>query len=116
MGGKLYPNDVLDQARTASVAWKQIDPELAIGELTCAALEAQLGQVDPLVSQLTALETQMTNLRNQRDALYGAIWDKVKRVKNGVKAIYGDDSSQYEMVGDTRRSERKTSARKTAAA
>ncbi len=30
----------------------------------------------------------------------------------GVKAIYGDDSSQYEMVGGTRLSERKTYARK----
>ena len=35
------------------------------------------------------------------------IWDVVKRVCAGVKAIYGDDSSQYEMVGGTPMSERK---------
>jgi hypothetical protein len=35
------------------------------------------------------------------------MWDKVKRVRAGVKANYGDDSQQYEMVGGTRMSERK---------
>ena len=50
--------------------------------------------------------------RNQRDALYAQIWDKVKRVRNGVKGIYGDDSSQYEVIGGTRLSERKTPTRK----
>jgi hypothetical protein len=29
-------------------------------------------------------------------------------VRSGVKAIYGDDSLQYEMVGGTRLRERKT--------
>lgn len=33
---------------------------------------------------------------------YEGLWDKVKRVRNSVKANYGDDSSQYEMVGGMR--------------
>jgi hypothetical protein len=41
------------------------------------------------------------------------MWDKVKRVRAGVKANYGDDSSQYEMVGGTRLSERKSPTRRT---
>ena len=56
----------------------------------------------------------MTDMCNQRDAFNQTIWDTVKRVRGGVKAIYGDDSSQYEMVGGTRLSERKTAARRTA--
>jgi len=32
-----------------------------------------------------------------------------------MKAIYGDDSSQYEMIGGTRLSERKSPARKAKA-
>jgi hypothetical protein len=35
----------------------------------------------------------------------------MKRVRAGVKANYGDDSQQYEMVGGTRMSERKTPRR-----
>jgi hypothetical protein len=61
---------------------------------------------------MNTLEAQFTNMRNQRDALYQEIWDKVKRVRNCVKANDGDDSSQYEMVGGIRLSERKTAARK----
>jgi hypothetical protein len=61
---------------------------------------------------VNALEAQITNMRNQRDTLYMELWDKLKRVRNGVKANYGDDSSQYEMVGGTRRSERKSPVRK----
>ena len=66
-----------------------------------------------LESQMASLEAQLTDARNRRDALYTGIWDKVKRVRNGVKAMYGDDASQYEMIGGTRLSERKPPTRKT---
>jgi len=58
----------------------------------------------------------LTDKRNQRDATNTALWDKVKRARNGIKANYGDDSSQYEMVGGTRASERKPRTRKAVAA
>jgi hypothetical protein len=40
---------------------------------------------------------------------------QVKRVRNGVKANYGDDSSQLEMVRGTLTSERKPRTRKAVA-
>jgi len=43
---------------------------------------------------------------------FPAYWDKVKRVRAGVKANYGDDSQQFEMVGGTRTSERKAPTRR----
>jgi hypothetical protein len=43
------------------------------------------------------------------------VWEKVKRVRAGVKGNYGDGSSQYEMVGGTRLSERKSPKRKAVA-
>jgi hypothetical protein len=46
---------------------------------------------------------------------YFAAWDKVKRARAGVKAAYGDDSSQFEMIGGTRTSDRKTRSRKVTA-
>ena len=62
---------------------------------------------------LTSLENKLIDLRNQHDAVNLILWDKVKRARAGFKATYGDDSSQFEMVGGTRVSERKT-ARRTA--
>jgi hypothetical protein len=44
------------------------------------------------------------------------MWGKVKRARAGVKANFGDNSSQYEMVGGTRLSERKPRTRKLSTA
>lgn len=112
MPKKNYPTDVLTQAQIILDAWKSINLELKIGELAHTDLEADIDKAKPIQSQLNELEAKLTNLRNQRDVLYTEIWDKSKRVRNGVKGIYGDDSSQYEMVGGTRRSDRKSPKRK----
>ncbi len=116
MPGKPYPPDVLRQAQEVLSAWNQITPPLTtIGTLTPALLTTDINAAAALEADMAKLEAQLTDKRNQRDTLHTAIWDKVKRVRNGVKAIYGDDSSQYEMVGGTRLSERKSPTRKAAA-
>lgn len=112
MPKKLYPTNVLEQAQSVVSAWNQISPSLAFGSITPATLTADITSATSIESQMATMEAQMTNLRNQRDALYVGMWDKVKRVRSGVKANYGDDSSQYEMVGGTRLSERKSPARR----
>jgi hypothetical protein len=112
MTKKPYPTDVLEQAQSVNNAWNQINSELAFGDLNISALAGDISQSGPLQSQLDSLETQLTNVRNQRDALNQSLWDKVKRVRASIKGIYGDDSSEYEMVGGTRLSERKSPTRK----
>jgi len=71
------------------------------------ALVTDINGVHQVEHCLASLEVQLTEVRNQRDALQQSTWDKVKRVRAGVKGHYGDDSSQYEMVGGTRLSEGK---------
>ncbi len=112
MAGKPFPTDVVKQAQDVVNAWNQIDAKLTIGALTPALLTTDITAAATLDGEMTKLEAQLTDKRNQRDALYTQIWDKVKRVRNGVKGIYGDDSSQYEMIGGIRLSERKTPTRK----
>jgi hypothetical protein len=106
------PTNVLEQAQTVLDAWNHIDDGVSIGIVTPTTLAADITQANQLASQMNTLEVQMTNLRNQRDELNRALWDKVKRVRNGIKAHYGDDSSQYEMIGGTRVSDRKPPTRK----
>jgi hypothetical protein len=69
-----------------------------------------------LDTQIASHEQQLSTARTQRDATYSTLWEKVKRVRAGAKANYGDDSTQYEMVGGTRMSERKTPRRSMPAA
>ena len=101
-----YPTNVLDQAQQVLDAWKQIDEALVFGDLGVTAMETALAQANSIRSQINAVEAQLTDLRNQRDNAQNTIWDYTKRVRTGVKSIYGDDSSEYEMVGGTRLSER----------
>lgn len=110
---KVYPTDLINQARSHLESWKKISPTLAFGELTQAALSEDLAQADELDSRIKALEAELTNLRNQRDALYQVLWDKLKRLRSSIKGLFGDDSSEYEMMGGTRRSDRKRPTRKT---
>jgi hypothetical protein len=107
-----YPPNILAQARTLAAALNTIDPAFQVGEVSNAGLEEELKKSIEIQNTLNNLEIQMTDQRNQRDAAYGELWKKVKRLRMGVKAIYGDDSSQYEMVGGTRLSERKPRSRK----
>jgi hypothetical protein len=110
MPTKSYPSNVFEQTRSVLSAWKQME-EFSIVDLPFAALEEDITQTEPLLTQITALEAQLTDVRNQRDARYLSMWEKVKRVRAGVKSNFGDDSSEYEMVGGTRQSDRKPSSR-----
>ncbi len=107
MQAKNYPTDVLEQANNVLTAISQIDEEMSFGNVNHAMLTADVAQINPVLGQIVQLETQLTDLRNQRDAISQNMWDKIKRIRMGVKAKYGDDSSEYEMVGGTRLSDRK---------
>ena len=111
---KTYPTDVLEQAQVVAQAWNQIDAELTFGDLNQPGLVEKLSSVMPIENEILSLEARLTDLRNQRDDYYQSIWDHAKRARMGFKVIYGDDSSQYEMVGGTRLSERKPVTRRAA--
>jgi hypothetical protein len=115
MSKKLFPTNVLSQAQSIVAAWNQIGATVTLGTLLPANLTTDINAATSLDSQIAGLELQLTNARNQRDALYVTLWDKVKRVRAGVKANYGDDSSQYELAGGTRLSDRKSPVRKVLA-
>ena len=111
MGKKLYPSNVLKDAIRVRDAWKKIDQELVFGGLNIAGLAADIEEIHQTQPELVDLEHQLTEVRNRRDELYLSAWDKVKRMRAGVKGMYGDDSTEYEMVGGTRRSDRKRARR-----
>jgi hypothetical protein len=112
MRRKLYPINILSRARRITSAWEQIGTTVKIGSVTNAAFLADIAQAGLIEDQIRSAEIHLAALRNQRDAQYLSLWDKVKRVYDGVKCNYGDDSTQYEMVGRKRASKRKHRSRK----
>jgi hypothetical protein len=111
MPKKIFPSDVLDQAKSVLDAWCQTDEQLTFGTLTAGVLTMDVNRARAIDESLTNLENKLVDMRNQRDEANLILWDKVKRVRAGFKASYGDDSSQFEMVGGTRVSDRKTARR-----
>jgi DNA-binding protein H-NS len=112
MGKKLYPADTLKQAQSILSAWKQIDPALKIGPLTVETIAADVATVKALQEKIIQLKSQLLNMRSQRDAAILELWNTVKRSRSGIKGIYGDDSTAYELAGGTRRSQRKKPRRR----
>jgi hypothetical protein len=111
MPNRRYPYDVLEQAIAVQEAWSQIDDHLAFGPLTMTALANDISQLRSLDHSIASLESKLTELENQREEACANTWDKVKRARAGVKAAFGDDSSQFEMIGGTRLSDRKSPRR-----
>jgi hypothetical protein len=112
MAAKPFPSDVIPQAQDVLVGWAQIGSTVAFGTLTSALLTADMNAYVPLEADISKLEKLLADKRNQREQLCIAIWDKVKRVRASVRGIYGDDSTQYELVGGTRMSDRKPLTRR----
>ena len=109
---KNFPPNVLEQAQDALVGWNQVGTTVVFGSLNPAALTADITAATAAETEITKLENLLAEKRGLRDLTYNAMWDKVKRVRAGVKANYGDDSQQFEWVGGTRISERKRATRR----
>ena len=112
MPGKTYPLNIVEVTRKVVDAWRKIKADLTLGDLTVEMLADDLTQAEPIEAAIAGLENRLTEARNRRDELYARMWERVKRVHSGVKGIYGDDSPEYELVGGTRKSDRKPSVRK----
>ena len=112
MPKKLYPHDVLAQSREVLAGLGQIKPAPTFGPLNPTALTAEIDQIQAVEEQIRTHMAQLTALRDQRECLYISVWDKIKRIRFGVKSLYGDDSIQYDFVGGTRVSDRKPWTRK----
>lgn len=111
MGKKLYPSNVLKDAIRVRDARNKIDEELVFGGLSIAGLDMDIEEIHRTEPELIDLEHQLIDVRNRRDAVYLAAWEKVKRVRANIKGLYGDDSIEYELGGGTRRSDRKRARR-----
>ena len=87
---------------------------MKFGSLSITEYQATLDRTQAIQTEIRNLEARLTDLRNQRLQNQDEVWNIVKTVRLGVRLTYGDDSSQYEMVGGTRTSERKSPRRTVA--
>jgi hypothetical protein len=80
--------------------------------ISAVEMETRIADLEAKVSALDALNAERTRLVNEKGDKAEELSDYLVRVRAAVKGIFGDDSSEYEMVGGTRASERKKAKRK----
>ena len=90
-------------------------PEVKLKDVTLEQLKDDVARFDALRVELEEKEEALTPLRNNRDALADELVEIVVRFRSGIKSYFGGDSSEYELVGGTRASERKRPNRRPAA-
>jgi len=107
---------VLDTARQRLAGLKAILPAPDMGKaLTLEGFEAEIeaysARQDSYNSKLATLDDETNQLDDHEQRLH----DLNQRIQAAVKAQYGPDSSEFELVGGIRRSDRKKPARTTKA-
>jgi len=112
MARKPFPSNVLDQGQNTLDSWKEVDAQQTIGDLNIAKLEDFLTRFRNVISRMNTAQTQLNEVRNEFYEMAAELWSMIKRVRNGFKGIFGDDSYEYSLIGGTRISDRKHSPRK----
>jgi len=104
---------VLETARQRLAGLKAIVPPPNMGALTIEGFEADVKQYGDTQASYNLQLATLDDDTNQLDDLEQRLNDLNQRVLAAIKAQYGPDSSEFELVGGVRRSDRKKPARTT---
>ncbi len=104
---KSSPSDTKAQALKIKEAWTNMGPTSTYGDITLTDYTAAITALETTEAHIKNLEDQLAGARNAcQDQRYN-LWLLVKRVRDGAKSKYGDDSDAYKRFGGTRMSDRK---------
>lgn len=107
------PTKSMTDANERLTGIKTIDPNLDLGNgLTVAAYKAKIDEITGVLEDYNSLLAQADEKSNLFEALERELRDWNERFLMAVAARYGKNSSEYEMAGGTRKSERKKPVKK----
>jgi hypothetical protein len=102
---------LLKEASEVKEALDQIAKELP-GGVSGKAVGALIQALDEAVSRVDALKAERTKAVNAKKEAAKALNGLLVKARMAIKIEFGPDSSEYEMAGGTRASERKKPVRK----
>ena len=105
---------VLEAARKRLSGLKGIDPPANLGvNLTEAIYTAKIDSVSTRLDAYNQKIAELDQLQNDLQQEEAELNDLNRRILSAGEAVYGPDSSEYEMLGGTRKSERKKPGKKS---
>ena len=115
MARKRRTSAPLAVARQRLAGLNKITPTPNLGpNISLAAYQGVANDTAAIEESHNQLAAQMDDSSNRFDAQEATLNEWNRRVLSAVEAQYGPDSSEYEMVGGTRKSERKKPSKKPA--
>ena len=103
----------LEKGTTRLSSVKSIDPEIDLGNgITAANYETQINQLRTNLNKYNTALSAIDDMYNDCIAQIEVVRDWNDRVLTGVATKFGKNSSQYEMAGGVKKSERKKSSSK----
>jgi hypothetical protein len=104
----------LEKAKTRLAALKSISADLDLGNgITVPFYQDEISQYEKTVELYNTTLSTIDDLYNECIAQKIVMRDWNERVLTGVATKYGKNSSQYEMAGGVKKSERKKANSKT---
>jgi len=98
----------LEKGRTRLAAVKSISAELDLGnEITVPNYEAEINLLSTKLNKYNTALSTIDDLYNECIVQIDVLKDWNERILTGVATKYGKNSSQYEMAGGKKKSERK---------
>ena len=103
----------LEKGNKRLAGMKSIDAALDLGnDLTVSNYEAQIIKLNANLGDYNTALSTVDDLYNICIAQIDVLKDWNERILNGVASKYGKNSSQYEMAGGVKKSERKKPKKK----
>lgn len=99
-------DNILSQAEQIARVWSET-PDFTLGDLTLEKFQKLIADLRNFRDNTEDLRTQLTAAINNTNAKAVEVEDAITRSRSGFRAGFGPDSTKYEQVGGTRRSERK---------
>ena len=106
------PADVVADADNILKVWS-VNAEFKLKDVTLGQFQQDRDDLANLLAELKRKDDEMTPLRNRRDDLTAKINSACTRARSGIKGYFGEDSTEYELAGGTRASERKKTGPRT---
>lgn len=97
---------LLKEAGQVKEALEKIGPGLP-DSINVGELETRIAALEAKVSAIDAVNAEKTRLVNEKKDDAESLSDYIVRIRSGVLSVFGKDSSEYDMVGCVRLSERK---------
>lgn len=100
-------DDILAEMEKVIRVWKT-RPTFSLGaDVTIGTTETLATDIRAKRDATEATRTTLTAQVNEQNAAAELGWEVVTRIRSGLGAAFGKDSSEYEQAGGTRSSERK---------